>query len=206
MHATPSGSSEAGVVNVSKILAPANRVAMRRGELIHAWLAGIAWIEDGLPEPAALLQSTPEIARAFEPRAAAEMARCLIAEVKTSGTALHRAFLKTHSAPNEKPELWRERRFAIIDSSAGRPELLTGSFDRVVLWRDAAGKALRAEIMDFKTDRFDSPEQRAEIEARYAPQLAAYRKALCLLCPGLDASAVAISLVFVRIGEEGHSA
>jgi ATP-dependent exoDNAse (exonuclease V) beta subunit len=206
MHATPSGSSEGGLVNVSKILAPANRAAMRRGELFHAWIAQIAWIEDGLPEPAALIQSTPEIAREFESRTAAEMARSLIAEVQTAGTELHRAFSKARTASSEKMELWRERRFAILDTSAGRPELLTGSFDRVVLWRDAAGKALRAEIMDFKTDRFDSPEQRVEIDARYGPQLEAYRRALCLLCPGLDASAVAISLVFVRIGEEGHSA
>jgi ATP-dependent helicase/nuclease subunit A len=179
---------------------------MRRGELIHDWLARISWIEDGVPEAAALIQSTPEIAREFESRTAAEMARSLIAEVQTAGTELHRAFSKARTASGEKLELWQERRFAILDTSAGRPELLTGSFDRVVLWRDAAGKVLRAEIMDFKTDRFDSPEDRAQIEARYAPQLEAYRKALCLLCTGLAASAVAISLVFVRIGEEGHSA
>ena len=52
--------------------------------------------------------------------------------------------------------------------------------------------------MDFKTDRSSSPEERAAIEKRYAPQLEAYRSALLLLCPELNESAVTASLVSVN--------
>ena len=94
-------------------------------------------------------------------------------------------------------ELWRERRFAVVREIEGRNEVVSGSFDRVVLWRDANGRALRAEIVDFKTDRVESPQDRAQTEARYAPQLEAYRDALCLLCRDLKRSTVSASLVFV---------
>ena len=198
MHATPSARSESGVVNVASILAPANRAAMRRGELVHSLLVQMAWIEDGLPEPVTLLRSATEIVRDFEPGRAAEIARSLIAEAQAQGTELHRTFSKVAVHAGETLELWRERRFAVLDESEQRAELLTGSFDRVVLWRDAAGNALRAMIVDFKTDRFSSAEERVQIEARYAPQLEAYRKALCLLCPGLNARDVEASLTFVR--------
>ena len=73
-----------------------------------------------------------------------------------------------------------------------------------MLWRDANGKPLRAEIADFKTDRFSSPQERTAIETRYAPQLAAYREALCLLCPGLDKASVATALTFVLSGENAR--
>ena len=202
MHATPSARSERGMVNVAGILAPANRAAMRRGELVHALLAQMAWLEDGLPEPVTLLRSAPEIVRDFEPGRAAEIARSLLAEAQAPGTELHRAFAKVPVHAGENLELWRERRFAVLDESGPRAELLTGSFDRVVLWRDAAGNPLRAMIVDFKTDRFSSAEERVQIEARHAPQLEAYRKALCLLCPGLKARDVEASLTFVRAESE----
>ncbi len=96
---------------------------------------------------------------------------------------LHRTFTRPSASPGETVELWRERRFAVIRENGGRNEVISGSFDRVVLWRDTKGRAVRAEITDFKTDRFDSAKERAQVEARYAPQLEAYRKALCLLCP-----------------------
>jgi ATP-dependent exoDNAse (exonuclease V) beta subunit len=63
--------------------------------------------------------------------------------------------------------------------------------------RDADGRPLRASILDFKTDRFDTPEERAAIETRYAPQLEAYREAMTLLCPQLNTASITASLAFV---------
>jgi ATP-dependent exoDNAse (exonuclease V) beta subunit len=196
-HSTPSGHGEAGIINATKILAPANRFAMQRGDLIHAWLRQIAWLEDGLPDAEALAKSTMEKSAGIERAEVANWARRILEEAKTPGTELQRAFAKPAVMRGETIELWRERAFAVLRNVHGRPEVLSGSFDRVVLWRDGNGKVLRASIMDFKTDRYSSPEERTAIQARYAPQLEAYRSALLLLCPEMAAPAVTASLVFV---------
>ena len=197
MHGTPSGQSEGVIVSVTNILAPANRVAMRRGELVHAWLREISWIEDGLPEAGALVKATAELAAGLDRAEVANWARRLMEEVRSKGTELNAALTQKPEARGEVIDLWRERDFAVLRDSQGRPELLNGNFDRVVLWRDADGNPLRAEIVDFKTDRFSSPNERAAIVSRYSPQLEAYRSALRLLCPGLAEKAVCASLVFV---------
>lgn len=197
VHVTPSGANERGTISVARILSPVNRAAMRRGELIHEWLKQIAWIEDGLPDAADWIDSAAETSRDAERRDIATWARSLLAEAQAVGSELHRTFSRPAAGARETIELWRERRFAVVRETGGRNEVVSGSFDRVVLWRDANGKVLRAEIVDFKTDRFDSPPERAQIEARYAPQLGAYREALRLLCPELDERAVSASLVFV---------
>jgi ATP-dependent exoDNAse (exonuclease V) beta subunit len=199
LHSTPSSREEGGAVNIAQILAPTNRAAMRRGELIHAWLAQITWIEDGLPVIETLLASTAGIAGELSREQIEVWATRLLDEARSTGTELHAAL----SNPPDAPELWRERRFAVVHETPDGPELLTGSFDRVLLWRDAAGKVRRAQILDFKTDRFSSPEERGRIEARYAPQLDAYRNALCMLCPDLDAGAVRSALALIRGGDFG---
>ena len=196
-HATPSGRNEGVIVSVTKILAPTNRAAMQRGELLHAWLRQISWIEDGLPDAGALVKSTADLAAGLSRAEIANWAELLIEESLKSGTELHRAVTKPAPANGGEIALWRERAFAVLRESEKRPEVLSGSFDRVVIWRDANGNALRAEILDFKTDRFSSAEDRAQIEARYAPQLFAYREALRLLCPDLDERCITASLVFV---------
>jgi ATP-dependent exoDNAse (exonuclease V) beta subunit len=194
---TPSGANERGASNIARILSPTNRTAMRRGELIHDWLRQIAWIEDSVPDAEAWIASAAEIARDVDRRDIAAWARGLAAEMQDTDTELHRAFSRPATDANETIELWRERRFAVVREIAGRNEVVSGTFDRVVLWRDATGKALRAEIADFKTDRFSSVEERAAIESRYAPQLVAYCEAIRVLCPGLGSRAVTALLVFV---------
>ena len=197
-HTTPSGHSEASIINVTKILAPTNRFAMQRGDLIHAWLRQITWLDDGLPDADALIKSTTEKSAGIDRAEVATWARRVLEEAKTNGTELQRTFAKPSVARGETLELWRERAFAVLRNVHGRPEVLSGSFDRVVLWRDANGKATRASIIDFKTDRSSCPEERAAIEARHAPQLGAYRSALLLLCPELSTTAVTASLVSVN--------
>ena len=202
VHITPSGANERTTVSIARILSPANRAAMRRGELIHEWLRQIAWIEDGLPDAETWIASAAETAREVDRRDITRWAHGLIKEATSDGSELHRTFSRPVVIAGETIELWRERRFAVVRETGGRNEVFSGSFDRVVLWRDAGRKALRAEIIDFKTDRFDSPQERAQIEARYVPQLDAYRNALCLLCPELNPRDVKASLAFVRAENE----
>jgi len=157
---------------------------MKRGELIHAWLAQISWIDDGLPTASELLSATDGLG-------SREEAEQLLAQIEEPASPLHHIFSK----PVEPgTELWCERRFAVLDTTAKGVELMTGSFDRVVLWRDADGTAQRAEIIDFKTDRFSNETEQQRLEERYRPQLAAYARALRLLVPGLKETQIEVSL------------
>ncbi|MBM3985566.1 MAG: hypothetical protein FJ296_07760 [Planctomycetes bacterium] len=99
------------------------------------------------------------------------------------------------------PELWRERAFLLVDREAGEEVLVPGAFDRVVLWRDASGAPLAAEIVDFKSDDVGTPDapDTARLDARaahYAPQLLAYRRALQQLT-GLPPERIACRLLFL---------
>ena len=196
LYTTPSSQEDAGVLSVSSILAPANRGAMQRGECIHAWLSRISWIEDGLPTAPQLLAETRELwAHWSEPQALDE-AKGLLAQIGDPATPLHPVFSKATFAPEPGVELWRERHFAVVEAASKSAQLLTGSFDRVVLWRNADGSAARAQIIDFKTDRFSSEADLQRLRERYQPQLAAYSRALCLLL-GIAEAQVQCSLKFL---------
>ncbi|MCX6967821.1 MAG: UvrD-helicase domain-containing protein [Verrucomicrobia bacterium] len=202
-YATPSSQEDAGFLSANSILAPANRGAMKRGELIHAWLSRITWVEDEIPTAPQLVAVTEAFHSPLSREQAAEEAARLLAQIQNPASPLSRVFSKGRFAPEPRVELWRERRFAVMDTSSGSAELLTGCFDRVVLWRNAEGTVQRAEILDFKTDRFSNEAEQREIEERYRPQLAAYQRALCLLLPGLGEAQVQASLCFVGAAEKG---
>ena len=76
---------------------------------------------------------------------------------------------------------------------------VTGVFDRVVVARDAGGRALSAEVFDFKTDRVAGEMGLAELVARYSAQLELYRQAAAVLT-GLEVNAVQCTLVSTRAG------
>lgn len=91
-------------------------------------------------------------------------------------------------------DLWRERSFIV--PVAGR--LLRGQFDRVLVWRDAAGRPTRARLLDYKTDRVDDDTLDDRVE-HYRGQIDAYRGALATML-GLEPSAVEAALIFVGDG------
>lgn len=94
----------------------------------------------------------------------------------------------------EKPEdgraeLLREQAFeAVIDG-----QWLSGKIDRLHLERDAAGKPVRALVIDYKTDQTPDPD-------RHRPQMEDYRRAAALLF-GLPPRDIACTLLFVRTGD-----
>ena len=93
----------------------------------------------------------------------------------------------------EKPagdvELLREQAFEAV--LGGR--WLSGKIDRLHLEKDAAGKPIRARVVDFKTDRVPNP-------SRHRPQMEDYRQAVSMLF-ALPPAQIACTLLFVRIGE-----
>ena len=81
----------------------------------------------------------------------------------------------------KKLEVWREKSFAVVWEKDGKRKVLTGTFDRVIVGRDGKGKAVWAEVVDFKTDRLDGEKERTERAEYYRPQLEAYAEAVSKL-------------------------
>ncbi len=92
------------------------------------------------------------------------------------------------------PEVFREYPFAVREKDV----LMTGKFDRLVIGR-RKGKAVFAEVLDFKTDRpfEEGPDPAAGLVEEYTPQIQAYRKAASSLFR-LERSEIYAKLVFVR--------
>jgi ATP-dependent exoDNAse (exonuclease V) beta subunit len=92
-------------------------------------------------------------------------------------------------------EVWRERGFeAVIDGV-----WVTGVIDRVVVERGADGRARRATVFDFKTDRMaGEPGELAHAAQRHAGQIELYRRVVAQLT-GFPATAVKAEVVFTAV-------
>mgnify|MGYP002395080992 CR=1 FL=1 len=98
--------------------------------------------------------------------------------------------------PEGNIELWRERRFEVVLDR----RWISGTFDRVVIYRNAKGSAESAVILDFKSDELDSVEEIERASTGYRPQLALYRQALAQIL-SLDQSQITTQLLFTRLGK-----
>jgi ATP-dependent exoDNAse (exonuclease V) beta subunit len=76
---------------------------------------------------------------------------------------------------------------------------VTGVFDRVVVEFDGSGRAIRAVVYDFKTDRETGDSGRARAVARHEGQIALYRRVVAVMT-GLPVAAVRAELVFTETG------
>ena len=92
--------------------------------------------------------------------------------------------------------LWREKRFEIVIGN----RWVSGAFDRVVALRDRSGKALRATVLDFKSDEVPDEAAVADRAKQYRPQMDLYRVALSRML-GLQPDKVALELLFVQSGK-----
>jgi len=90
-------------------------------------------------------------------------------------------------------ELWREKRFEMVHEGAW----ISGTFDRVVLSRDASGAYTQGWIFDYKTNRLRSDLEMVQTCDHYAPQMRIYRLALSRLC-GLPEDRISSHLIFTR--------
>ncbi len=109
-------------------------------------------------------------------------------EERTDGRTEKQADGKTEK---RTVELWREKSFELILDS----EWVSGTMDRVVLLRNAAGVAESAEILDYKSDRLADEAALQAAARRYAPQMALYRKVLSRLA-GLKPEKIRCRLLF----------
>ena len=149
-------------------MAPSRSAAFARGQLIHAWLEQVLWIEDGVPDPAKLTAVAQDVLTAESGASVdlqAELARFQsqltsppVANVLSrrryenlARVGFSSSVLRQLGTRRLSPIAQNERGFAIRDGD----QLLTGFIDRLVLLEDA-GQVVAAEIIDFKTDLFDA--------------------------------------------------
>jgi ATP-dependent helicase/nuclease subunit A len=170
----PSGHSAARLPARALFRADADRADF--GSRIHKTLQRLAWLDTNSPHYASAIDfrdQPPDIAA-------------------TIRALLNTPAIRTLFIPPPTPcDLWRETPFELVLGD----RWISGQFDRVHLHRDATGRALRAEIIDFKTDRIATPESLTAATARHSPQLATYREALARLV-GLPETAITARLVF----------
>ncbi|MGD9782084.1 MAG: UvrD-helicase domain-containing protein [Kiritimatiellia bacterium] len=148
---------------------PEGADARNLGTRVHALFEQIGWLAPG---------ETP----AFADAAPADVR--LVAGVLENPR--NRAFFEP---PAGDVELLREQAFEAILGG----KWLSGKIDRLHLEKDAAGRPVRARVLDFKTDRVPDP-------ARHRAQMEDYRQAVAKLFSILP-ERIACTLLFVRTGD-----
>lgn len=179
---TPS-STEKGFVSARQIFSRGGGVARELGNLVHALFEEIEWADQ---VDLAALEVHWRQAHADSP--ALEEAIAQVREVLE-----HPCLRAALARPGETAEAWRERSFEILLDD----EWLSGTFDRVVLERDADDRLQAATILDFKTDRVFSEDEIAATAAQYRPQLETYREVLHRMT-GLPRDAIRCQLLLTR--------
>jgi ATP-dependent exoDNAse (exonuclease V) beta subunit len=178
MVARRPSAGKTGTLNAAQAFSLEGRGGADFGTAVHALLAEVEWLDEaGLTRFDA---AWPESGVA-----GAEALACLHAP------ALAAVWTRPAAA---RAEVWRERAFEVVLDGVW----ITGVFDRVVVVQDAMGRAMRAEVFDFKTDAVADESGVAEIVARHAAQLGVYRQVAALLA-GLDPAAVECTLVITRL-------
>lgn len=98
---------------------------------------------------------------------------------------------KLFTKPETPTTVWRERAFTYVEGD----QFYNGIFDRVILHQDAEGKTIRAEIIDYKTDRIHASNTIEASTEQHRPQLEAYRSALSRII-GIEETTIELKLLF----------
>lgn len=159
-YATPSGEEAGGALPARLLFNTAKDAASERGILLHDLFARIEWWKAGVAE--AVLAEYEREAGACPPAIRGEFIGAL------RSRELQHALSRPAGAA--AAEVWREQAFEYADES----EWMSGRMDRVVIERDAQGRAVSAVVADFKSDRVDGAAGLEKIRTRYRPQLARY--------------------------------
>ena len=106
-------------------------------------------------------------------------------------TLKNQEILKLFIKPDHRTEVWNEYSFVFQKGD----ELIRGVFDRVVLNLSDDESIDSAEIVDFKTDRFESGVSVEEMAGKHRAQLEFYRMALSQIT-GLKYQKIKMTLIF----------
>jgi len=179
---TPSG-TETSSIEGPVVFALAEQGGKEHGNAIHALLAAVEW----WPVGPAGKGAGPEWGAA-DAGAQSEARACL--------DSVELAVVFRRPPQVARVEVWRERSFEVVLDGAW----ITGVFDRVVIERAEDGRAVRAAVWDFKTDRVGDRSGAERAAGRYAGQIDLYRRVAARLT-GLPMAAVDAALVFTCLGQ-----
>ncbi len=182
VQTSPSEMHESGSVSAAELLRRSPGAGQSYGTLMHALIEQVGFVDEQLPD-AESLEAT--LAQHGDP--AIDPRRVLDSFNRALEAAAVRSLLERDGAG----QLWRERPFVVRLAD----RLVRGTFDRVHLWTGPDGRATRALLIDFKTDRVDDANV-AEVVASYTDQLGLYRDALMTMT-GLEPGAIETRLCFV---------
>lgn len=204
---TDAAAAALGDGRLRDLLEPGGVIARARGTVVHALYEEIEWLEaDGRGPDDDVLRGA---ARRVRPGAGAAWVDDAIADLRRQlASPAVRACLTPPAAgdplaPPAGGRLEVRPELALASIEDGR--LRRGIADRVVVARDAEGRAVAAEVVDYKTDRPPAADAAAADDpldrraAGYAAQLRAYRSAVARRF-GLDPARVAARLLFVEAG------
>ena len=146
------------------------------GTAVHALFATVEWWDEAQT-------ATWEAARHQEGAVPAALRAVLVC---LNSSKLAEVFAR----PITTTEVWRERAFEVILDGVW----LTGVFDRVQIERDRTGRATKALVIDYKTDRSGPGAGGGPTEGKHVGQLNLYRQVAAVLT-GLPVSRVHCALV-----------
>ena len=179
---SPSAREGGGKVRLSHVIAQNSGRALDRGTRVHAWLSRIEWHDGKGSEAKRWVEESPELWWGVEE---AEVKREALEVSEQLKKGLRWVFdekdWKTRWSGVVKLEVWREKSFAVVWERDGEKGVLAGTFDRVVVARDGKGKAVAAEVVDFKTDQLKGEKEKMDRAEYYRPQLEAYAEAVSKL-------------------------
>lgn len=194
---SPSAREGGGKVRLAHVISQGSGQALDRGTRIHAWLSRVEWLAGGLADPVRWVDEAPELWRGMDRKEVEREAREVAGRMESGmGWVFDRKGWEKKWSGAIRLEVWREKSFAVVWKREGAPEVLTGTFDRVVVARDGAGRPVGAEVVDFKTDRLAGEKERKEREEFYRPQLEAYAGAVAKLT-GLPPDRVTTRIAWV---------
>jgi ATP-dependent exoDNAse (exonuclease V) beta subunit len=199
---SPSALEGGHKVSAARLLEAASEAAFEHGTLVHAWMEQLKWLDDGLPDDAALLAVAARAALSLagdRSQLTSRLAtfRQQLAAPQIAAALCRAAYDKFASHGELQLEVHTERNFAVRIGD----ELLSGSIDRLVLVR-CAGAVIAAEVLDYKTDTIAAGDKQAladKVEF-YRPQIEAYRQAVAKLFR-LEPRAISARLVFLQTGK-----
>jgi ATP-dependent helicase/nuclease subunit A len=197
--ASPSSLEGGGIVDIGERFAGGTNTAFDLGTITHQWLEDIEWLYE-IPSTECLIESAPidEASRVCSTKLLSAANRCIHAlqsdEIKQLLTL-----------PKESVDVYREQEFVLrvkkgekfTNVTMREPTDIRGSIDRLVVYKDESGSIVRAEVIDWKTDKIE-PEELENKIMHYAPQLSSYRLAAARLL-GIDREYVTTKLVFISI-------
>ena len=185
---TPSG-SEIHEVTADQLFSRSGTHARDFGTAVHAIFEQIEWL--GADDDPAALYANWEEAASVPEALREDVCNEVRAALKSSEV---RAAL---ARPSADARCWNERPFEVILAKSsevlakGEGDWLSGTFDRVVI------ESNKATILDFKTDRVETPEDITKKTVGYRSQLETYRKVLARMTD-LPDEAITCQLLFTK--------